>query len=218
MRRNKVGTVLIVLGVICICVALCLTVGNLFTQQRADESAQMALNSLKELIPKSPAAEPEQILSPEETAPTPQETVEIPDYVLNPAMDMPEAVIDGVSYIGYLEIPALELQLPIISQTSYPGLKIAPCRYQGSVYLNDLVIGAHNYARHFGNIGKLSYGDEVKFTDMDGNVFRYQVVNIEILQPNQVDDLCSGEWPLTLYTCTLGGRTRVTVRCEMTGE
>ena len=53
------------------------------------------------------------------------------------------------------------------------------------------------------------------FTDMDGNVFSYQVADIEILQPGDVEELCSGEWPLTLYTCTIGGRTRITVRCEL---
>ena len=36
----------------------------------------------------------------------------------------------------------------------------------------------------------------------------------EILQPGDVEEMLSGGWALTLFTCTLGGRTRVTVRCE----
>lgn len=33
----------------------------------------------------------------------------IPDYVLNPDMDMPEVDVDGMSCIGTLEIPRLDL-------------------------------------------------------------------------------------------------------------
>ena len=58
---------------------------------------------------------------------------------------MPTQEVDGQSYIGVLELQPLGLSLPIISQWSYPGLRIAPCRYTGSAYQNDLVIAAHNY-------------------------------------------------------------------------
>ena len=57
-------------------------------------------------------------------------------------------------------------------------------------------------------------GDRVTFTDVDGNVFLYSVAEIQILQPGDVEEMLSGGWALTLFTCTLGGRTRVTVRCE----
>ena len=80
--------------------------------------------------------------------------------------------------------------------------------------MNDLILGAHNYDAHFGRLKTLSYGSKVRFTDVDGNVFEYSVADIEILQPEQVDALRDGNWPLTLYTCTVGGQTRVVVRCE----
>ena len=41
---------------------------------------------------------------------------------------------------------------------SYPKLKVAPCRYRGSAYLDDLIIAAHNYDRHFGRINTLLPG------------------------------------------------------------
>ena len=129
-------------------------------------------------------------------------------------MDMPEVEINGVAYIGILEIPELDLSLPIISTTTMEYLRIAPCRYDGSAYLDNLILGAHNYDAHFGRLKNLSYGSEVRFADVDGNVFAYTVADIEILQPDQVDALRDGNWPLTLYTCTIGGQTRVVVRCE----
>lgn len=143
-----------------------------------------------------------------------EEAVSIPDYLLRPTMDMPVEIVDGIAYVGVLEIPAFQLTLPVINETTKSALKIAPCRYTGSAYLDNLVIGAHNYAAHFRKIRDLNYGDTVTFTDIDGNVFSYEVANIEVLQPDQIEEMCSGEWPLSLYTCTPGGQARVAVRCE----
>ena len=34
--------------------------------------------------------------------------------------------LNGWDYIGYLSIPSIGLELPVLSQWSYAGLKIAP--------------------------------------------------------------------------------------------
>lgn len=218
MKRKTLSAALTALGALMLLAALALVGKNLLEERRAEELSRNALDSLVSVIPTEPPRETNDPVDPLHPSLPAEEDVEYPDYVLNPEMEMPEYVIDNVAYIGWLEIPDLELQLPVISKTTDRDLQKAPCRYSGSAYLNDLVIGAHNYTIHFGGIGNLSYGSAVIFTDMDGNVFRYQVANIEILQPDDVEELCSGEWPLTLYTCTIGGRTRVTVRCELTEE
>ena len=91
----------------------------------------------------------------------------IPDYILNPDMDMPEYTLKSlgdVACIGILEIPALDLELPVISSWSYSSLRLAPCRYSGSAYKGDLVIAAHNYQSHFGGLRTLPEGSEVFFT------------------------------------------------------
>lgn len=140
-----------------------------------------------------------------------------PDYILNPDMDMPEYTLKSlgdVACIGILEIPALDLELPVISSWSYSSLRLAPCRYSGSAYKGDLVIAAHNYQSHFGGLRTLPEGSEVFFTDAVGNRFSYYVAVTEALTPWSVDDMTSGEWPLTLFTCTLDSQNRVTVRCE----
>ena len=138
----------------------------------------------------------------------------IPDYILNPDMEMPTVEIEGNNYIGTLEIPAFKLSLPVISQWSYPRLRLAPCRYTGSAYQGNLVIAAHNYRAHFGPLKNLYAGDRITFTDADGNLFTYNVVEIQILEPTAIEDMTAGDWDLTLFTCTPGGQTRLTVRCE----
>ena len=141
----------------------------------------------------------------ETTLPETEPTVSVPE--------MPTQTVNGWDYIGYLSIPSLDLTLPIQSQWSYEGLRVAPGRFYGSTYTGDLVLTAHNYSQHFGRIGDLQPGDTVCFTDMDGHVTNYRVTALETLAPEDVEGMLSGEYDLTLFTCTVGGKSRVTVRC-----
>lgn len=128
--------------------------------------------------------------------------------------EMPVAEIDGYGYIGYLSLPALGLELPVMSEWDYARLKIAPCRQFGTVADNNLVIAAHNYKRHFGRLSSMCSGDIVTFTDMNGKVTAYIVGNVSVLSPTEVDAVRNSEWDLVLYTCTYGGESRVTVGCS----
>ena len=49
---------------------------------------------------------------------------------------------------------------------------------------------------------------------MDGTVFRYKVDSLETLSPYAISDMTSGGWPLTLFTCTVGGQSRLAIRCK----
>lgn len=217
MRKNK-GMFWILAGLLLIVAALFLSAYNLHDEQRAEQSAMQAVDRLEEVLSPEMDAEPSVERAEEGETPVHSEETVIPDYILSPDMEMPVETVDGIDYIGVLRVPVLELELPVISQWSYPSLKIAPCRYGGSAYLDDLVLCAHNYSSHFGNLKTLQPGDAVTFTDMDGNEFHYEVAEVETLQPGAVEEMESGDWDLTLFTCTIGGRKRVTVRCERIGE
>lgn len=138
----------------------------------------------------------------------------IPDYVLNPDMDMSEVDVDGISCIGTLEIPRLDLNLCVTSICSDENMKQLPCRYYGSIYKNNMVIIAHNYWFHFGRLYTLKSGDEVIFTDVSGNQFKYSVDAMDVVSPESVADVTNGKWPLTLVTCTLDSQNRIVVRCK----
>ena len=206
--RKQKGLLLITMGLLLIAAALILVSYNLYDGLRAERAASQVVDQLSADFPSEAAPE-----APAGSAGD-QEPAVIPDYVLNPDMEMPVENIDGTDVIGVLRIPALELELPVISEWSYPDLKTAPCRYSGSAYLDDLIICGHNYASHFGNLKNLCEGDLAAFTDMDGNVFTYRMVEQETLPPTAMDAMESGEWDLTLFTCTMGGQSRVTVRFE----
>lgn len=182
----------------------------LYNQHEAAEAGQAAGNLLPVLM--------EEIEAHEGTDTDPL-TITVPvgtpiEYIDSSAFIMTEVEINGHAYIGYLSIPKLELELPVMAGWSYPKLQISPCRYTGSVRGEDLVIMAHNYASHFGGLSKLSEGDSVIFTDMDGIVTAYEVVAQDVLAPNAVEEMTAGDFDLTLFTCTYGGKSRVTVYCD----
>ncbi len=224
MRRKK-GKLLIYAGSFLIVASFILTAYNFYDNYKAKQSSGKALAELGKILLEEAEDNFEEDLSTAEantenglTVPEVVESIQIPDYITNPHKEMPIQSIDGQDYIGILGIPSCELHLPIISEWSYRRLKIAPCRYHGSVYTDDLVIAAHNYKSHFGNLQNLKEGDTVILTDMDGNVFNYQVVEKEILAPTDMQAMEEGNWDLTLFTCTVGGASRVTVRCTNTNQ
>ena len=198
------------IGLLLLAAALFLTVYNFWSDAMASVSSNTALEYLKP-DNKEHTGVNLPVLPSGETL----EEAYFPDYILNPEMDMPEKEVDGQKYIGVLRIPALLLELPVISEWSYSGLKESPCRYIGSAYLNYMVIVAHNYFSHFGHLKNLSQGDEITFTDVDGNMFGYEVIELETLSPFAIEEMTGGNWDLTLFTCTVGGQYRVTVRCVL---
>lgn len=203
-----------VLGVVMLLGAAGLFWYNSYEEAQADAAAQEQMPQIVDAIlqrQETASTEPEQT-TPQETQPEDEEVVILPTEPEIP--EMPVVEIDGYGYIGFVSFPKLESELPVMADWSYKKLKISPCRYTGSVYTDDLVLMAHNYRRHFGQINDLYVGDSVTFTDMDGNTTYYEVVEIEVLAPTAVGEITSGEYDLTLFTCTYGGRSRVTVRCD----
>ena len=231
-RKRRIGTVLLVLGFLAAAAALILTASNYRDDIEAGKSALADLHKMEEmlgidadgdgLIGSTPIEDYYKAhgMDASERSTVRQEDVKnAPVYELHPDMTMPTVDADGHTYVGFLEIPAIKRILPVMDAWSYPNLKIAPCRFVGTVYAHDMVVCAHNYDRHFGLIKTLEEGDKVFFTDVYGDRFSYEVSEVTILQPTDVDEMKDpDDWDLTLFTCTIGGATRVTVRCVMTGS
>lgn len=161
-------------GLLLLAAALVLTGMNLLEDQQAGAKSERVRKELERQVPETLL----QTAGPE-----------VPDYMLYPEQEMPISEIGGQDYIGILEIPSLQISLPVMSQWSYENLKTAPCRYYGSAYKENMVIAGHNYRAHFGGLRSLSPGAQVKFTDMEGNGFVYEVAGIEILEPDAVEAL-----------------------------
>lgn len=191
--RRKIAITLMSVGVIFIGFAMGLLIYNNYESRKARESSEVLIESIRLSIAEN----------------------ELTDIVKDPFdEEMVIKEIDGYGYIGYLSIPALQIDLPVMSEWDYGRLKISPCRYYGSTKTDNLVIAAHNYRFHFGYLGHLKRGEKVVFTDMESEKHIYQVTAVEQLMPTDVDKVKDSGDDLILYTCTYGGAKRITVRCS----
>ena len=185
---KRIGVLCVILGFCCLLASVGLIVYNRVEQNSAKAASETVLQNVQQQITEAAA---------EEAAPK----------------EMPVADVDGNPCIGVLSVPVLELELPVLTDWSYAKLKIAPCHYFGSYHESDFVIAAHNYPSHFGRLSELQAGDLVLFTDISGEVYCYEVVLLETLSPAANMEMITSGFDLSLFTCTTGGGSRVTVRC-----
>lgn len=126
----------------------------------------------------------------------------------------PAVLVGDTAYIGTVFLPTLGLTLPVQPAWDHEEAKYSPCRYKGRAADSDLILAGHNYRHHFGRLPELEPGDPVAFTDASGTEYQYEVVLTETLSGTDAASMDSGEYPLTLFTCTALGDKRVTVRCN----
>lgn len=132
--------------------------------------------------------------------------------------------------IGVLEIPAMELTMPVYLGASDTHLAAgaavlgntsAPI---GGDNTNCVIAGHRGWkgADYFRHIDKLAVGDTVKLTNL-WETLTYTVADIQIIQPHEVDKIKiqPNRDLLTLLTChpyASGGRQRYVVYCEKTAH
>ena len=213
--KRRAGMICMILGAVLIGAALSLFLHNEWDSARAEERAEQVLEQMQKQTEDDAEEETEdENISGEETERTEQENT------LADTDDFGEKIIsiDGNDYIGWISIPSISLELPVMAQWSEEGLKTAPGRYAGSPSEDNLVIAGHNYRRHFSPIKWLEPGTEVCFTDAEERVRYYEIEETEELLPDQVDAMITktekDTWDLTLFTCTTSGQARCAVRCR----
>lgn len=196
--RKIVGQGCIAMGLICLLISLGFVVYNRYDAQRGEKASQELLQSVQTtMLAQQPESIPQET-APQESSPRQMQTIPVGSY----------------DSIGILSVPVLELELPVLTDWDYEKLRSAPCHYYGSCYETDFVIAAHNYSAHFGRLSQLQAGDLVLFTDVTGRVHGYEVVLLETLVPTATEEMITSGFDLSLYTCTPGGSSRVTVRCR----
>lgn len=205
MPHKKLGTLFISTGLLLMAAALFFTMGNLREDRQAGQASAQVIEKFEQVIFHN----------------EPQNAVEISTFTeeivsQNPVTsEMAVTEIDGNSYIGVLEIPDREIQLPIMSNWSYPQLEISPCRFSGSLYTNDLVICGHNYTSHFGWIWNAGPNEKLDFITVNKEIAHYIVDYVETIGPDDVDYLCEKtDWDLSIFTCTYGNANRRVLRCS----
>ena len=203
--RKGFGVCCIILGICCLIASVGFIAYNYWEEEKAQNTSENILQNVRKSI-----------LDNTHDESTSEESNR--NKSVENAMDIPREMlitqVNGYDCIGVLSIPVLELELPVLTDWSYAKLKIAPCHYFGSYFEKDFVIAAHNYRSHFGRLSELQPKDLVLFTDVSGTVRCYEVVLLETLPGNATEEMITSGFDLSLYTCTPGGASRVTVRCS----
>lgn len=199
MNDRVIGSVLVSVGVLLILASASLLVHYDQQAHIAGKNAELLLEGLTEEIERQ---EEQQVYQPE------AEEV--------PSGEMSQTVWNGYAMVGVIRAPEIDLELPVLDDWSYDLLQLVPCRYSGSVKEENLILLGHNYKKHFAPLKKLTAGDIVKFCDVSGTVYQYQVALTEVLEKTELDRLTAFSYDLTLFTCTNSGYSRFVVRCDLT--
>lgn len=151
------------------------------------------------------------------------ESTTIQNPNVQPQVGIANTTINGQNYTieSILRIPRLEINYPVIKETSEELLKISINKYWGpapNTVGNYCVVG-HNYKskKMFGRLSEAVNGDIIELEDMSGNVVKYAVYDRYTVDPTNTactSQLTNGRRELTLITCTNYGKERLVVKAR----
>lgn len=129
----------------------------------------------------------------------------------------------GANYTveAILRIPRLEINYPVIAETSEELLKISINKYWGPLpnEVGNYCVVGHNYKskKMFGRLSEAVNGDIVELEGIDGKVVKYSVYDKYVVEPTDTSctsQLTNGRREVTLITCTNYGTQRLVVKAR----
>ena len=191
MKKRKFP-ILLVLGALLIVVSLALVIGAQIRVHIGSLQSQEVVAKMNELLPERNAGVPG----------------------MYPNSNMPVLEIDGVDYVAMLEIPSLNITLPVADEWNRDQLFNAPARFYGSSYDDTLVIGGGDYSHQFSFCDKIDNGTVITVTDMTGTQFSYTVSRVDRSQNAASEWLICTDYDLTLFCRDQYSMEYVAVRCN----
>ena len=124
---------------------------------------------------------------------------------------------EGFKVIGLIKIPSIDLEYPILEQTTDEAMRVSISRYWGgdiNSYGNVSLAGHNNKITltMFGKNKYLKNGDSIFLTDLTGKTIEYKIYDTFITDPNDVSILRTTDTAIrevTLITCTNGRANRL---------
>lgn len=123
------------------------------------------------------------------------------------------------SAVATISIPSINVNYPVLSETTNELLKVSPCKFWGPEpnEVGNFCIVGHNYrnSKFFSKVPSLETGAIIKLTDMSGRTLSYKVYDKYTVDPTNVkctSQLTNGKKEVTLITCTNDSKQRVVVK------
>ena len=127
----------------------------------------------------------------------------------------------GYNVIGLIEIPAIDLEYPILEKTTKLTMATSISRFSGgkiNEYGNVSLAGHNNYSgTMFGKNKKLKLNDSILLTDLSGRTIEYEIYDIFVTDPNDTKILETNDETkreVTLITCKNGRSERLIIKAR----
>ena len=191
MKKGKFPIVL-VLGICLVVISFALIVGLQIRKHIGADQSRKVVTRMSELLP--------------------ERTVGVPELSSNP--NMPVLEINDVDYVALIEIPSLNLSLPVADAWNSQKLYNSPARFYGSCYDHSLVIGGADNSHQFSFCDKIDNGTVIIVTDMTGTQFSYTVSRVDRAKSAESNWLICRDYDLTLFCRDALSMEYVAVRCS----
>ena len=213
-RKKKIYQFAFLISIICVCLLSSYYIYAEYDRTKSEEVSQEILAE----IDNTTINQDDGILRVALEADTQEQNVEIQETESNKYDTQ-----SGATYTteAVLNIPSLEINYPVLSDTSEELLKISLNKFWGpspNTVGNYCIVG-HNYKnkKMFGKLADIKNGDIVELTDNSGKTIKYAVYNKYVVNPEDVactSQLTNGNKEVTLITCTNYGKQRLVVKAR----
>ena len=124
----------------------------------------------------------------------------------------------GFNVVGTIEIPKTNLKYPILERVTKKSIEtaVAVMYGPGPNQVGNTTIAGHNYRNglFFSNNKKLSNGDKIYITDLEGNKVTYTIYNKYETSDSDADYITrntNGAREISLSTCTDDSKARLII-------
>lgn len=190
-KNDTIRKILIIVGACLLAAAMVLLIVWQWNIRTAEQKSKEYAAVIRELIPEPQSAVPE----------------ERRDNA------MATLYVDGTDFVGLLEIPKYDSVLPVCDDWGNPAKY--PCRFNGSVYDRTMRIGGTSQKGQYDYYRDISVGDNVFFTDMEGNRFSYTVTDICYENNADKSTLQRKESSLTLFIKNIYAFEYIIIYCDI---
>lgn len=129
--------------------------------------------------------------------------------------------IQGNKVVGIIKIPKIELEYPVLENTSKESLNLSITKFLGNEIneIGNVTLAGHNNLNGtmFGKIRKLEVGDIIELTDIQNVTLKYEIFKTYVIDPNDISCILpeqEGTREVTLITCTNGNKNRLIVKAR----
>ena len=121
--------------------------------------------------------------------------------------------MDGIDFVGLLEIPRYGSVLPVCADWGIPAKY--PCQFYGSIYDRTMQIGGTSQKGQYDFYREIPVGDAIYFTEMEGNRYAYSVTDVRYEKSADQAALQRKDASLTLFIKNIYALDYIIIFCDV---